>query len=407
MRRNKRGLLRLALSACLLAACSKADDTVNPESGATPVDQTSDPADEGAGSGSDSDDEATSSSGGGSGAGAGGSDEPMASDSEGDPDTLDPSVDWDALTILYPQMYSAYDGVHTFSLPAYVSGVTTELGDWQAIPSDAVTFDPWQSDDGEDVGVLITVVRHEPEVTIAARNGAIGGTATLYITDATPEQWAIGEERYHEGEMFDPEALMNDPELLAKLPELIANLEFDEDGNPIFTGTPEQLGLSTDMRCNTCHTTGADNFMVQHTPTQAARFSDEELINIFTEGMKPPGVGYRALPEMYQNFYEFMHTWNVTEEQAFGLVIYLRSLTPEGQGEVQLPTGFYNTDDIDFSKLPPSCNPDGSEYDPALCLLELPPICSPINIEFDMDACAEMLGIDLSSSSGGGSDASP
>ena len=92
---------------------------------------------------------------------------------------------------------------------------------------------------------------------------------------------------------------------------------------------------------------------------------------------------FRALDESMRSFYEFMHTWNVTEEQAFGLVIYLRSLTPEGQGDVQLPTGFYNTDDINFSKLPASCNPDGAEYDPALCLLELPPICSPISFEFD------------------------
>lgn len=106
------------------------------------------------------------------------------------------------------------------------------------------------------------------------------------------------------------------------------------------------------------------------------------------------------------HFFEFMHTWNVTEEQAFGLVIYLRSLTPEGQGEVQLPAGFYNTDDIDWTKLPASCNPDGDAYDPGLCLLELPPICSPLSFEFDMDACAEMLGIDLDGSSGGDADSS-
>ena len=398
------GLLWRALSTLLLASCSRADDPADPRSGDIQPAQGGDSTDDRGPSGSASDDDEPSSSGS-SGSGADGS----SADSEpgADPDTLDPDVDWEALDILYPRMHSAYDGVHTFSLPAYVSGVSTEVTDWQAIPADAVGFDPWQSDDGENVGVLITIFRHEPEVTIAARNGAIGGTATLYITDATPEQWEIGEERYHEGELFDPEALMNDPELLAKLPELIANLEYDEDGNPIFTGTPEQLGISTDMRCNTCHTTGADNFMVQHTPTQAARFSDDELVAIFTEGMKPPGVGYRALPEMYQNFYEFMHTWNVTQEQAFGLVIYMRSLTPEGQGEVQLPAGFYNTDDIDWTKLPASCNPDGAEYDPALCLLELPPICSPLSLEFDMDACAEMLGLDLNGSSGGDGDANP
>jgi hypothetical protein len=55
---------------------------------------------------------------------------------------LDPAVDWEALTVIFPTMYSAYDGVHLFQVPAHVDGATVELSGWQAIPSDSVTFDP-------------------------------------------------------------------------------------------------------------------------------------------------------------------------------------------------------------------------------------------------------------------------
>ena len=79
-------------------------------------------------------------------------------------------------------MYSAYDGMHTFAVPVRVDGATVELSDWQAIPSDAVTFDP----DPDGGGVLVTIVKGVPEITIAARSGKIGGTALLAIMVGRP-----------------------------------------------------------------------------------------------------------------------------------------------------------------------------------------------------------------------------
>src|SRR4029079_1648272 len=46
---------------------------------------------------------------------------------------LDKDVDWTALTLVYAPMYSAYDGMHTFQVPAHVDMATVELKDWQAI----------------------------------------------------------------------------------------------------------------------------------------------------------------------------------------------------------------------------------------------------------------------------------
>jgi hypothetical protein len=238
---------------------------------------------------------------------------------------LDPSVSWEELTIIFPTMYSAYEGVHLFQVPAHVDGVTVELSDWQAIPSSAASFDPNPEVAG---GVLITV--HEPaaQITIAASTGTIGGTAALFVTNGTPEEWAVGEARYNNGVDF-------------QLPGF-EDIDFGMLLDPNWTPPPPP----GDLACNNCHTTGAKYFEFQHTPTQAARFSDEELGIILTMGKKPEGVGYRILPEMLgsmtaDELYADFHTWEATEEEVKGLILYLRSLTPTGQGDIRLPDGTY------------------------------------------------------------------
>jgi hypothetical protein len=238
---------------------------------------------------------------------------------------LDPSVDWEGFTIIFPTMYSAHDGVHTFQVPAHIEGATVELSDWQAIPSDAVTFDPDPEVEG---GVLITVERAVEQITIAASAGAIGGTAALFVTSGTPEQWATGEARYNNGVDFE----------LPGFEDIDFSMLLDPNWMP--PSPPD------DLACNNCHTTGAKYFEFQHTPTQAARFSDEDLRIILTMGMKPEGVGFRILPEMLGSqtaaeVYADYHTWTATEEEVEGLIIYLRSLTPTGQGDIRLPDGTY------------------------------------------------------------------
>ena len=98
--------------------------------------------------------------------------------------------------------------------------------------------------------------------------------------------------------------------------------------------------------CNICHTSGAKYFEIQHTPTQAARFSDEDMDVILSMGMKPAGIGFRVLPSMIgsvtnEELYADFHTWESTPEERKGLIVYLRSLTPEGQGDILLPDGTY------------------------------------------------------------------
>jgi hypothetical protein len=229
---------------------------------------------------------------------------------------LDPNVDWTALTIVYPTMYSAYDGVHTFQVPAHVDMTTVELSDWTAIPASAVTFDP----DPETGGVMITIEEPVEEIVIAVSSGVIGGTAPLHVTVATPEDWERGDARYNNGIEYD-----------------LPTLNFADLINPDWV-PPEP---PDNLACNNCHTTGAKYFEIQHTPTQAARLSNEDLTTILTTGMKPEGVDFRVLPEDFQHLYVGFHTWEASEEDLLGLIVYMRSLTPTGMGDVLLPDGTF------------------------------------------------------------------
>jgi len=239
---------------------------------------------------------------------------------------LDPNVDWTALTLVYPSMYSAFDGKHTFQVPVHVDGATVELSDWMAIPSSAVSFDA----DPDTGGVLVTVLQGVAEITIAVRTDGIGGTAPLHVTTGKPEQWEMGTARYANGVEFD-------------IPDTI-DLEMFQmmllDPNWMPPKPP------ADLACNNCHSTGAKYFEVQHTPTQAARFSDDDLRTILTMGKKPAGVGFRVLPKMIfgmtaEQMYAESHRWEASDDEITGLIIYLRSLTPQGQGDILLPDGTY------------------------------------------------------------------
>jgi hypothetical protein len=238
----------------------------------------------------------------------------------GDPGSFEdmfPAVtDWAALEIVYPASHSGFDGVHTFKVPMRVRCRTAplDLSAWHADPATAVTFDV---DPNNANGVMVTIVEGVPSITIAVVDGTMAGTAPLTVTVGTPEQWTLGETRYNTGS----EWMLN---ILAP------------------------MAPPPDTKCTVCHgDNSSSGFDIQHTPTQAARISDASLVQIMTTGTKPADVPFRVIPEEGIMFagttytpaelYMMFHLWQATEDQLTGMILYLRSLTPAGQGCVTNP----------------------------------------------------------------------
>jgi hypothetical protein len=238
-------------------------------------------------------------------------------------------TEWDALDIVYDVAYSAFDGEHDFKVPFHVVDTDVPLEAWFSVPDGAVTFDADPELAEEGGGVIATIVAYHAEITIGVQSGMLGGTAPLHVTMATPEEWELGNMRYNNGVEFEF------PEIT---PEMFAELILDPNWMP----PPPP----PDSSCNSCHSDGAKYFEIQHTPTQAARFSDDDLANIMSMGMKPEGIGFRILPDMLgnqtaQEIYSMYHRWDADDTQIKGLVVYLRSIAPKGQGDIKLPDGTY------------------------------------------------------------------
>jgi hypothetical protein len=68
---------------------------------------------------------------------------------------------------------------------------------------------------------------------------------------------------------------------------------------------------------------------VQHTPEQTGGFSDDDLINIFQNGVVPKG-GYFDDTIVSYAMWQSFHKWNVGDTPQ-NMVVYLRSLTPAAQ----------------------------------------------------------------------------
>ena len=205
-----------------------------------------------------------------------------------------------ALQILFDPMYSAYDGVHTFQIPAVVNGLDpTEVQiSWAASDPTMVALEP----DPSTGGVMITT-RKAGTVTIFANAGGLCGSAPINITAATPDQWTAGSMRYNSG-------------------VIVTTL-----GQ---TRRPVDGGLQAE--CTSCHgdTAATGPFKtVQHTPEQTGGFSDADLIDIFQNGIVPKGGYFDDSIVSYAQWQGF-HKWDVGDN-AQAVVVYLRSLVPAAQ----------------------------------------------------------------------------
>jgi hypothetical protein len=212
-----------------------------------------------------------------------------------------------ALQIFFSPMYSAFDGEHTYQIPAIVSGVSNATVVWTATPADAVGLD-------QRPELLMITALKPGTVTIQAQNGNNCGSAQLTISEATSALWKAGSDRYNNGQPLPP--IPNPP-----VPPT--------DGSNLF----EVNGARP--ACTNCHgDTATSNIFkgITHTPQQTGGFTDEELIQVIRAGVIPPGGYYNDAIGISQRIWQFFHRWTITDDEARGLVVYLRSLTPKSAG---------------------------------------------------------------------------
>jgi hypothetical protein len=194
-----------------------------------------------------------------------------------------------SLQIYFPVAYSAFDGTRDFKVPAMVTGVSGIK--WSV--SDPSLVDLEASADGTQV---MMTMKGAGVVTLTAKAGSLKGTAQVNIRKADGSEFDNGKARYTNGVTLQPGGFRHpDPSL----------------------------------QCTNCHAAGGMD--VEHTPMQTAGYSDDDIINIMTKGVKPAGVAQRVMP--FAKWHQ-IHQWTMTEDEKHGLVTYLRSLEPESQGPI-------------------------------------------------------------------------
>jgi hypothetical protein len=150
------------------------------------------------------------------------------------------------------------------------------------------------------------------DVTIVAQSGNRCGSASLHIAAATDDDWMIGSERYNNGTLL----------------------------TQVRPGQLQRIDGGAQAACTNCHgptATNATYTTVEHTPLQTGGFTDDELVGIFTMGVVPAG-GYFDTSIVRQNVWAMFHQWSMSADDAKGVVVYLRSLTPAPQtGKPNLP----------------------------------------------------------------------
>jgi hypothetical protein len=210
------------------------------------------------------------------------------------------------LQIFFSQMYSAFDGVHTFEVPAIVSGMTNAGVTWSADPPNLVALEK-----RPDLVMIRTL--GAGTVTIEAQAGNRCGSAAFVISQATAAEWEAGNARYNNGVPLP--AIPSPP-----IPPTDGSNQFEAGG--------------ARPACTNCHDQGSMAGIFKSfvfTPQQTAGFTDDELVQVMRAGVIPPG-GYFNDSMISRQIWSFFHKWSLSDDEARGLVVYLRSFTPKSMG---------------------------------------------------------------------------
>jgi hypothetical protein len=245
---------------------------------------------------------------------------PATDDAGSVPKLLDASCTAGGLTISFNPMYSAFDGTHTFQVPAVVFGSTAEVtwfGDSSIVGM--------QSDGERPNEVLITMLKAgTTTIHVQSADGKCA-SAPLTISAAMESDWEIGSMRYNDG--------------------LSVHLAGPAKSG---TGSPLESDGMVGPACTNCHGETATNSLykdVSHTPEQTGGFSDADLLGIILTGNFPADkLSYFDPSVAPYPVWQYFHKWqDITADQQPGIIAYLRSLTPAPQ-KGQPNFGYFDTD---------------------------------------------------------------
>lgn len=206
------------------------------------------------------------------------------------------------LNIAFSPMYSGYDGVHTYQVPATINNTAGPVK-WSASDSSMVDLVP----DPNGIDVMITT-KKAGKVTIQATTADAIGKSVLNIESFTPAQWAAGMNRYTSGPV-------------------------------VSLGQAVRGQGDHGAQCAGCHGDSATSSAIEHTPEQTGGYTDDQITNIFLNGILPTQDQSNSL-FVSPMFFKSFHNWTVAsaDEQA-GLIAYLRSLAPKAQGALDFGGG--------------------------------------------------------------------
>lgn len=232
-------------------------------------------------------------------------------------------------TIQFSPMYSAFGGTHSYSVTPYVPAANPAAKDGDPVLASTLKWsvDPkfGSLEEFSDIPAAIKITTRAAGKTVVyvtgktASGSPVRDGSALTIRSATDEDWDKGEARYNSGPRVDLGSLEIAPEVA----------DSDAGAHTCALASEPHLTQPQDAACTGCHS-GPDS--VPHTPAQTAGYSDEQLIAIVTQGMKPAGYAFnsallKALPQPDCVFAKF-HDWSIEEDDKVGLILKLRSLPP-------------------------------------------------------------------------------
>ena len=165
--------------------------------------------------------------------------------------------------------------------------------------------------------VLFTTKRPgQTKINVSAKTPSgtnVRGEATVTITAVTASEWDVGFERFFIGRQVSWGRPCTSP---------------DEPRTCGLTCTTVSE-LPPSSACGSCHTNRTSApYALEYTPTQTARYSNEELADIFLTGKRRDSMFLREASEP-SGVFAMLHTWEMSDEEARGVIAQLRAFPPK------------------------------------------------------------------------------